>query len=174
MKVHEFMLQALKDAVQMELEDREFYLQAAKKVKSGGVRQIMEYLAETEKYHIGKIKEIYQRLQRDPNWTEEMAAFEPPHHEPFVCVTAMAQEGQETGGKDDLEALKTGIKMEDCSIDHYTKLAREATTPLARRFFLSIAHEERSHYLILVDMHNYLTDPVGWFYVTQKSMEDGA
>ena len=46
MKVQEYMLQALKDAVQMEVEGRQFYLDAAKKVKSAGVRQIMEYLAE--------------------------------------------------------------------------------------------------------------------------------
>ena len=36
MKVQEYMLKALKDAVQMEVEGRQFYLEAAKKVKSAG------------------------------------------------------------------------------------------------------------------------------------------
>jgi rubrerythrin len=87
---------------------------------------------------------------------------------------AMTQTEQGVGGKDDLEALKTGLKMEQCSIDYYTKLAKETPIPLARRFFMSLAHEERGHYLMLLDMHNYLTDPADWFYVTEMSMVDGA
>lgn len=173
MKVQEYMLQALKDALQMELEGRQFYLEAARKVQNPGVRQILEYLAESEKYHIEKFNEIYRDLEKDPAWTESMAAFNPPHHEPYVCVLAMAQADQETGGKDDLQALRTGIKMEECSIDYYTKLARESKNPLARRFFMSVAHEERGHYLTLMDMHNYLTLPEDWFYVKQMSNVDG-
>jgi rubrerythrin len=174
MKVQEYMLQALKDAVQMELEGREFYLQAAQKVKSAGVREILEYLAESEKYHIQKFNEIYQGLQKDPAWTESMAEFKPPRHEPYVCVLAMAKENQASGGQDDLAALRTGIKMEECSIDYYTKLARETNNPLARRFFMSVAHEERGHFLMLMDMHNYLSLPEDWFYVTQMGHVDGA
>ena len=172
-KLQEYMLQALKDAVQMELEGRQFYLEAAQKVESAGVREILEYLAESEKYHIQKFNEIYLSLQQDPDWTETMAAFKPPRHEPYVCVLAMAKEDQGAGGKDDLQALKTGIKMEECSITYYTKLARETNNPLARRFFMSIAHEERGHFLTLMDMHNYLSDPADWFYVTQMGHVDG-
>ena len=174
MKVQEYMLKALKDAVQMEVEGRQFYLEAAKKAKSAGVREIMEYLAESEKYHIEKFNEVYRSLEKDPTWTEPIAAFKPPQHEPYVCVMAMTKDEQGTGGDDDLQALKTGIKMEECSIDYYTKLAKEATNPLARRFFMSVAHEERGHYLTLMDMHNYLTLPEDWFYVTQGGHVDGA
>jgi rubrerythrin len=174
MKVQEYMLQALKDAVQMELEGRQFYLEAAKKVESAGVRDILEYLAESETYHIEKFNQIYRSLEKDPAWTEPLAAFTPPKHEPYVCVLAMSKENQASGGKDDLQALRTGINMENCSIDYYTKLARETNNPLARRFFMSIAHEERGHYLMLLDMHNYLSLPEDWFYVKQMSHVDGA
>ena len=58
MKVQEYMLQALKDAVQMELEGHQFYLEAAKKVKSEECADILEYLAESEKYHIEKFNEF--------------------------------------------------------------------------------------------------------------------
>jgi rubrerythrin len=172
-KVQEYMLQALKEAMQMEVDGRQFYLEAAKKVKSDGVRQILEYLAEAEIYHIKRFQEIYRSLQTDPSWSEQLAEFKPPRMEPYACVMAMAGEEQGSGGQDDLEALKTGLKMEQCSIDYYTKLAKETDIPLARRFFMSLAHEERGHYLMLLDMHNYLTDPADWFYITQKSMVDG-
>jgi rubrerythrin len=174
MKVQEYMLQALKDAVQMELEGRQFYLEAAQKVQNPGVRQIFEYLAESEKYHIEKFNEIYRSMEKDPAWTGPMAAFNPPKHEPYICVLAMTQADQGTGGKDDLQALRSALKMEECGIDYYTKLARETNNPLARRFFMSVAHEERGHYLTLMDMHNYLTLPEDWFYVQQMSNVDGA
>jgi rubrerythrin len=173
MKVQEYMLQALKDAVQMEVEGRQFYLEAAKKVQSQGVREILEYLAESEKYHIEKFNEIYRSMEKDPAWTASMAEFKPPRHEPYVCVLAMAKDDSASGGKDDLQALRTGIKMEECSIEYYTKLAKETPNPLARRFFMSVAHEERGHYLMLMDMHNYLSDPADWFYVTQMGHVDG-
>src|SRR5512136_1075874 len=115
MKVQEYLFKVLKDAVQMEVEGRQFYLEAAKKAKSAGVREIMEYLAESEKYHIEKFNQVYRSLETDPSWTEPIAAFKPPQHEPYVCVMAMTKDEQGTGGGDDLQALKTGIKMEECS-----------------------------------------------------------
>ena len=173
-KVEEYLLNSLKEAIQMEVDGRQFYLEAAKKVKNDGVRQILEYLAESEVYHIKKFQHIYDSLEKDPTWTAELAEFKPPHSEPYACVMAMTQTEQGTGGQDDLEALKTGLKMEQCSIDYYTKLAKETPIPLARRFFMSLAHEERGHYLMLMDMHNYLTLPEDWFYIAQMSNVDGA
>ena len=172
--VNEYLRNALKEAIQMEVDGRQFYLEAAKKTKNDGVRQILDYLAESEMYHIKKFNEIYQSLEKDPKWTEKLAEFKPPHSEPYACVMAMTHAGQGTGGKDDLEALKTGLQMEQCAIDYYPKLAKETSIPLARRFLMSLAHEERGHYLMLLDMHNYITDPADWFYVTEMSMVDGA
>jgi len=174
MKVQEYMFQALKDAVKMEVEGRQFYLEAAKQAENPGVRQIFEYLAESEKYHIAKFQEIYASLEKDPNWTAPLSGFNPPRHEPYVCVLAMNQAEQGSGGQGDLQALRSALKMEECGIDYYTKLARESKNPLIRRFFMSVAHEERSHYLTLMDMHNYLTQPEDWFYVKQMGHVDGA
>ncbi len=173
-KVQEYLMKALKEAIQMEVDGRQFYLEAAKKVKDDGVRQILDYLAESEVYHIKKFNEIYQSLENDPTWTEKLAEFKPPKGDPYACIMALNESGEGAGGKDDLEALKTGLKMEQCAIDYYTKLAKETPVPLARRFFISLAHEEKGHYLMLLDMHNYLTDPADWFYVTQMGMVDGA
>jgi len=172
-KPQEFLIQALKDAVQMEIDGQKFYQDAAGRAESPGARQIFDYLAESEKYHIVKIREIYQKLEKDPAWTEAMAAFEPPGFEPHACVSALSLEIQGQATKEDLDALKTGLKMEECSIALYEKLARQTVNPLGRRFFLSLVSEERGHYLNLLDIHNYLSDPADWFYVTQMGNVDG-
>ncbi|MBW1952233.1 MAG: hypothetical protein JRI66_03995 [Deltaproteobacteria bacterium] len=55
------MIDALKDAVQMEIDGQKFYQQAAKQAKTPGTREIFEYLAKSEEYHIQKIREIYNQ-----------------------------------------------------------------------------------------------------------------
>ena len=115
--------------MQMELEGRQFYLEAAKKVQNAGVRQILEYLAESEKYHIEKFNEIYRDLEKDPAWTESMAAFNPPQHEPYICVWPWPRRARKPAARTISRPCAPAFKMEDCSIDYYTKLARESQEP---------------------------------------------
>ncbi|MBW1985832.1 MAG: ferritin family protein [Deltaproteobacteria bacterium] len=168
------MIDALKDAVQMEIDGQKFYQQAAKQAKTPGTREIFEYLAKSEEYHIQKIREIYQALEKDPKWSETMCTFEQPHHDPNVFGKALAKETMGQGNADDLKALKLGMDMEEQSVAYYNKLAREAATPMERRFFLSLVNEERGHYLALLDYHNYLADPADWFFVSEMAHVDGA
>ena len=142
MKVQEYMLQALKDAVQMELEGRQFYLEAARKVQNPGVRQgpwsIWRNRKSTISRRSTKSTGTWRRTRPGPNPWPPSAR---PSTNPLSAFWPWLRRTRKTGGKDDLQVLRTGIQMEDCSIDYYTKLARESKNPLARRFFLSVAHE---------------------------------
>ena len=174
MKVQEYMLKALKDAVQMVVEGRQFYLvwrTGLKAPGSGRLWSTWRSRKNTTSKNSTRSTAAWRRtpVGRSPS---------PPSNRPSTSLVRLRhghdQDEQGTGGDDDLQALKTGIKMEECSIDDDTKLAKEVTNPLARRFFMSVAHEERGHYLTLMDMHNYLTLPEDWFYVTQGGHVDGA
>ena len=168
------MIKALKDAVQMEIDGQKFYQQSAQAAKTPGTREIFDYLAVQEKYHIQKIQEIYQALEKDPQWSEALASFAPPHHQPNVFAELLKKGAMGQGDAGDLQALQTGMQLEEKSIAYYNKLAREAADPLERRFFLSLVNEERGHYLALLDFHNYLADPADWFYISQMGHVDGA
>ena len=52
-------------------------------------------------------------------------------------------------------------------------LAALAADNREKRFYLTLSGEERGHYMRIMDSIQYLTDPVGWFYVKQGSMVDG-
>jgi rubrerythrin len=150
----EYLLQALKDAEQMESDGRQFYLEAASKVKSTAVRQALEYLAESEEYHIEKFNQIYHSLQNNPLWTESMAAFEPLPCDPNVFIKALkAIREQEPGEYSyDLQALKSCLVLEQRAVDCYTRLAKEAKNPLSQSFFKSIAKEEQEHYNTILNL----------------------
>jgi rubrerythrin len=155
---HDYLLQALKDAEQMELDGRQFYLEAASKVKSIAVRQALEFLAESEKFHVDKFKQIYLSLQNDPLWTEPLAAFEPRPCNPNVFVKAIkAMQVQDPGDYHyDLQALKSCLLMEQRAMDCYTQLAKQSHDPLSKRFFTSIAAEEQEHYNLIFNLKKFI------------------
>jgi len=154
----EYLLQALKDAEQMELDGRQFYLEAASKVKSATVRQALEFLAESEKYHIDKFNQIYLSLQNDPLWTESIAAFESRPCNPNVFAKAIKViHAQDPGDYHyDLQALKSCLLMEQKAVDCYTHLAKESSDPLSKRFFMSIAAEEQEHYNLIFNLKKFI------------------
>jgi rubrerythrin len=167
-------VQALKDAVQMEIDGQKFYEKAALAAANPGTKEIFDYLAESEKYHIVKIQEIYQALEKDKSLNESLCAFVQPYQRPNVFSEILARAPMGQSDANDMEAINRGIEMEEKSIDYYVKLAKESKDPFERRFLLSLVNEERGHYLFLVDYRNFLTDPADWYHITERQMVDGA
>lgn len=167
-------LNDLKSAIQMEQDGKKFYEEAAQKAKSQGAAEIFNYLAKSEVYHIVRIEEVYEALEKDPNWTETMCEFKPPAQDPNIFSAALAKGGMGAGDADDIKALEVGIKMETQSIEFYQRLAKQSQDDKERRFLLSLVNEERGHYNNLIDYRNYLIDPADWYYIHEGQNVDGA
>jgi rubrerythrin len=147
------MLEALNKAIEMEIEGRQFYLDSAAKVKNPLVRQALEYLAEDENYHAEKFKEIYGEFSLNPEWTESMAACNFPRQKP-ITFPKKADAGASC--QDDLEIMRTVLRLEKNGIDFYTRVAMEAGHPLAEAFFSRLAHEEQSHHEKIAHLLNFI------------------
>jgi rubrerythrin len=167
-------LNDLKSAIQMEQDGKKFYEEAARKAKSSGTAEIFNYLAKGEVYHILRIEEIYEALEKNPTWTENMCEFKPPAEDPKIFSEALAKGSMGAGDADDLKALEIGIRMETKSIEFYQRLARQSQDDKERRFLLSLVNEERGHYNHLIDYRNFLMDPADWYYVHEMQHVDGA
>jgi erythrin-vacuolar iron transport family protein len=147
------MLEALRKAIEMETEGKEFYLNSAAIVNNPSVRQALEYLAQDEEYHAEKFKEIYEKLALNSNWTESMAACNFPPQKP---ITFPKRSDEEAGSIDDLEIMRTVLRLEKNGIDYYTRLAKETANPLAKAFFSRLAYEEQSHYEKISHLLNFI------------------
>jgi rubrerythrin len=167
-------LNDLRTAIQMEQDGKKFYEEAAQKAQDEGTKEIFRYLARGEVYHIKRIQEIYDALEKDPHWQESMCEFKPPAEDPNIFSAALAKGNMGAGAADDLKALEIGMQMESKSIDFYQRLARQAQDPKERRFLLSLVNEERGHYNFLADYRNYLVDPADWYFVKEMGHVDGA
>jgi rubrerythrin len=162
---------ALKQAIEMEEEGKRFYLQSAAKVKSALARNIFKELAAAEDYHITVIKEIYDKMVNGKPLTEWITETHAPHRLDKVFKESLIEKAQ--ASEDDLDALRFGLEREEKSISYYEALAGETESPFEKRFYLTISYEERGHYLRLVDAVQYLKDPAGWYYVSERDMVDG-
>jgi len=162
---------ALRLAIEMEEEGKQFYLESEAKVNSALAKRIFEELAVQEDSHIVMIKKIYVRIKEEQpfkGWTTSAHGalkLENIFRESLVDKAKASE--------DDLAALRFGLEREEKSIRYYETLAGEAESSFEKRFYLALSYEERGHYLRILDAVEYLIDPVGWLYVSERDMVDG-
>jgi len=162
---------ALKRAIEMEMEEKQFYLQSAEKVKSKLAKNVFKELAKEEDFHIKTIKTIYGNLKKDKPFKEWVTTIGSSGKLGKVFNGSLAEKAK--ASEDDLKALRFALDLEDKSTKYYEGLAGETKNAFERRFYLTLSYEEKGHYLKIMDSIEYLTDPVGWLYVKQGSMVDG-
>jgi len=164
----------LREAVQIEVDGKEFYQQAGQRSSNKLVRELFQNLADEEDEHRRKFEEIYGALKKGQDWPD----VEPPANKGERLKSIFAQATEELGSKikvasSELEAINTAIDMEVKSYDFYRSRSEQSTFPREKRFYHALAGEERAHHLALLDSYEYLTSPEGWF-VAREHRLDGA
>ncbi|TET40568.1 MAG: hypothetical protein E3J66_06705 [Dehalococcoidia bacterium] len=165
----------LQDAIRMEVEGKEFYQQSSQKSSNKLAKELFRRLASEEDEHRKRFEEIYEALKKGQDWP----AIEPPSSGGEQFKSIFTQATKELGSEvkvaeSELEAIRTAMDMETKTHDFYHSRSEQSTLPLEKSFYQSLAAEERGHYLALVDSHEYLTDPAGWFTRKEHWAMDGA
>jgi rubrerythrin len=167
--------EALKVALQMEVEGKEFYQRSAESSINALAKDLFTLLAEQEDVHYAKVKEIYEAVTNRHEWPGKEIVLK---HE--RCLRSVFSQAIESMGKNataassELEAMRIAMKMEDQSYSFYRCRDQEATSPAEKTFYQALTAEERVHYLTLMDSYEYLSDPPGWFTKSEHWGLDGA
>ena len=167
--------QALKTALQMEIEGQEFYHKAWQKSDNLLAKKLFQHLVDQENVHIQKIQEIYQGIESRAGWPEKETTFKHERSLKSVfkeAIDSMNMDIKVSSGE--IEALQTAMNMEDNSYSFYKSRAEEATTSAEESFYRTKTAEERGHYLTLLDSYEYLKDPQGWLSKNEHWGLDGA
>ncbi len=165
----------LKQALQMEQENREFYLNAARKVENKLGREMLESIAKDEEGHHTRLLQL-QEGATETALGECRAEFD----DAGVRVRALfrqygGQAAEEVAADtDDLEALNIAMEMERKGYNLYKEAASKASDPSAGKVFVFLAGEEQKHFEVLQNMHRYLSDPKTWFLEQEQGLLDGA
>lgn len=168
-------IEVLQLAVQMEVDGKEFYRKASKKSSNKLAKELFRQLANEEDIHRKKFVEIYKAFKRGQNWPD----VEPPSEKGEKIKSLFAKATKALGSnfrvaEPEFEAIKIAMDMEVKSYNLYHSQSKESTLPVEKRFYQTLAGEERGHHLALLDSYEYLSDPVGWFTKKEHWSLDGA
>ena len=168
-------LDALKIAVQMEIDGKEFYMKASEGSGNRLGRELLESLAAEEDIHRQKFEEIYNAISSKKDWPK--TDFQPDEGKKLRTMFSEATEGIgtyiKTPSTAELDAVQTAMEMENKTYDFYKKRSEKAIYEGERKFYESLAAQERQHHIILLDYYEYLKDPVGWFTNKEHVSLDG-
>jgi len=168
------MVGILQDAIQMEVDGKEFYQQASRRSSNRLARELFQRLADEEDDHQKKFQQIYEALKEGQDWPD----VKPPSEKGKRLKSIFAEATKELGSKikvsqSELDTIKTAMDMENKTYDFYHSRSEQSTFPVEKQFYQALAADERGHYLALLDSYEYLTDPVGWFTVKERWTLEG-
>jgi rubrerythrin len=169
------LIEALKFAIQMELDGKKFYTGAGKESTTPLGKELYTWLAKQEDRHRQTFEKIYNSIANKQGWPKEHILPEKGVKPGNIFSDAIKKAGKKLdAGTAEMEAADRAMDMEIKSRDYYKKQADQASTSIDKSFFTVISAEEQGHYLALVDYKEYITDPVDWFTRTEHHLLDGA
>ena len=167
-------LEALETAIRMELDGKDFYLEASEASSNELGKKLLRKLASEEDNHREKFEQIYEAIQNKMDWPS--TDLHPDGGKGLRTIFANASEELGSGLKapaTELDAVQTAMSMENKTLDFYKSLGEKANHDAERELYQKLAAEEREHHLILLDYYEYLKDPAAWFVKTEHSSMDG-
>jgi len=167
-------LEALKIAIQMENDGKEYYLQLSQQSSNELGKKLLETLSCEEDYHRQRFEEIYNAIRNKKEWPT--INLQTDTGEMLRSIFSSATEKITTEAKTvatEIDAVKEAMEMENRSYDFYKDREKNATHPAESKFYESLAAEEREHHLVLLDYYEYLKDPAAWFAAKEHPSLDG-
>jgi rubrerythrin len=163
-------LAALKTAIQMEIDGKQYYQQAAQASKNGLGQKLFLQLAAEEDLHRKKFEEIYKAIQAKKSWPNVGIKL----HQGQQLKTLFATAGKDVKpSASELEAVQTAMAMENKTRDFYREQAKKASFKEEKDYYEALAGEESAHHAVLLDYYEYLQNPAGWFTVKEHHSLDG-
>jgi rubrerythrin len=163
-------LEALQTAIQMEVDGKKFYQSASRASTNEGGRKLFQMLAEEEDIHRRKFEEIYQTLRTWQSWPSvDLSSASPAE---FHSVFAGASKDIHPADAE-LTAVQTAMDMENKTYDFYKERAAAFSFVAEKKFYESVAGQERMHHAVLLDYYEYLKNPVDWFTMKERHSLDG-
>jgi rubrerythrin len=168
------MLKALRTAIEMEKDGKQWYLEASLKALNESGRLLLEALADGEDEHIRKFEQIYETIRKQNLWpsidlsSDTKDSLRAQFDRACTNISVNAKPAAV-----ELDIIETAVEKESKSCDFYNSLASAATGETERTFYEALSRGENEHHLILVDYGELMTDPAGWFLKKERQSLDG-
>ena len=167
-------LEAVKIAIQMEIDGKEYYQKASEESSNELGKKLLQQLAAEEDVHRQKFEQIFNAIRTREGWPK--VDYQPDGGQSLRTIFALVT--QELGANvptsaSELDAVKTAMDMENKTYDFYNSQAKNATYDAEKDLYEALMVQEREHHLVLLDYYEYLKDPAGWFVKSEHPSLDG-
>ena len=167
-------LEAIKFAIQMEIDGKEYYQKASRQSDNKVGRDLFEWLAAEEDKHRRIFGGIYNAIRKQNAWPEVSIQ----HHKGAILDTVFSKEMQVAAPiakatSTELDSIAKAMEMENKTREFYNNQAQKAAYNAEKKLYSTLAAEEEGHYLTLVDYREYLIDPAGYFRKAEHHSLDG-
>jgi len=144
-------LLVLRNAIQMEMEGKDFFERAARRMEHERAKEMFEGLVKQEQRHIEVLSREFEKLSQGKKWMSLEEADALPSGLPRISVFKDSElkriRLRENAGE--LEALGIGIEVEKKSIEYYRDAQGRVSNPKAKEIFGWLVAEESGHLTIL-------------------------
>jgi len=166
---------ALKVALDNELNEHKFYLKHAERTTNPAGRAMFKQIASEEMEHYEALKQISEAWSKDGKWPGAVSAkVKGTVVKDVLKGLLKASEKLPRGDKDDVEAIRVAIDFEAEGCAYYAKLRDGSTDPAEKAFFNLMADIEHEHYVSLKETEELFVDPAQWFRSHERGGLDGA
>src|SRR4030042_1512460 len=171
---HSKTLEAIKVAIQMEIDGKEYYQKASRQSDNKVGRELFEWLANEEDKHRRIFGGIYNNIRKQKAWPEVTIQ----HPRGAILDTIFSREMKVAAPdvkatSSELDNIAKAMEMENKTREFYDSQNQKADYDAEKRLYSALAAEEEGHYLTLVDYREYLIDPAGYFRKAEHHSLDG-
>jgi len=161
-------MNAIEIAIKMEKDAIKFYAEAAEKTSHLVGKKMFLSIIEDEKRHLEMLTQIFKEVNitiKDVNPMKNIRTV-------FETLKERMQE-KIKATKDELDAFRIAMQMEQEGIEFYKKAGLEAKSEKEKALFERLVKEEQQHFDIFSNTYSFLTDTGNWFMWDEHSIVDG-
>ena len=139
-------LEALRIAIQTELNGVSFYQMAAEQTSDKRGKEVFSMLASEERKHFNELQRHYSSIMTDNKWAPSISLGEAK--EIFSGESPIFSEELKQRIKEshfEMSALSIGALLETNSIEFYRRMKQETNEPIARELFEKLENWEKGH-----------------------------
>jgi rubrerythrin len=167
-------LEAVKFAIQMEIDGKEYYQKASRQSDNKVGGELFDWLAAEEDKHRRIFVGIYNAIRKQKDWPQ--VGIKPPKG--AILDTVFSKEMKVAAPTvkattAELDSIAKAIEMENRTREFYNNQHQKAAYDAEKRLYSALAAEEEGHHLTLVDYREYLIDSAGYFRKAEHHSLDG-
>ncbi len=151
----------LRNAIEMEIQGKEFYERAAGKMRNKRGKDMFMSLVKQERIHVDILEDELERFVHDKGWStlreaqSQAMSSSPTKISVFQDKAIRRIEiGPDAG---ELEVIKLGMEIEKKSIEYYREAGMKVGDKNAKDIFNWLVAQETGHLTILQAEHDYRT-----------------